>query len=193
MRGFRRIAPTAAILVLVVCVGISFGRVEAASCGWFEYRNPVHGFRICVPADLTVSEEAESLVVQGAVVSFGSTFDRSIRTDGSRTNLHDVRVAIGVIDVNSADGKIVQQTARHGDTTIVRGIEFTVYRNVEGAVGNRYETLSYVTFVEGRRFEIALFLHDSDPDCYGPGQVVLFDREAIHEWFETMICSFSVL
>jgi len=192
MRGFRRIAPTAAILVLVVCVGISFGRVEAASCGWFEYRNPVHGFRICVPADLIVLEGDGSPIVQAAVVSFGPTFDCSIRADGTRTNLLDLQVVIGVTDRCSTNLWTDRHSSRQAHTKIVGGTEFIVYRSVEGAVGNRYETLSYATFAAGKRFEIALFLHYADPGCYVPGTIALFDRVTIDEWFETMICSFSV-
>ena len=192
MRGFRRIAPTLAVALLTACIGTSSGGVGAASCGWFEYRNPVHGFRICVPADLTVLESAGSKVVQAAVVRFGPTFDGSIRADGTRTNLLDLQVVIGVTDRCSTHLWTDRHSSLRAQTRIVGGTEFLVYRSVEGAVGNRYETLSYVTATEGRQFEIALFLHYADPGCYVPGTIALFDRVPIDEWFERMVCSFSV-
>ena len=151
MRGFRRIAPTLAVALLTACIGTSSGGVGAASCGWFEYRNPVHGFRICVPADLTVLESAGSKVVQAAVVRFGPTFDGSIRADGTRTNLLDLQVVIGVTDRCSTNLWTDRHSSRQAHTKIVGGTEFTVCRHVEGAVGNRYETLSYMTLVEADR------------------------------------------
>lgn len=191
MRTGRRIAPVAAALILCVCAGIPLSGTQDASCGWLEYRNPQHGFRVCYPAGLCVTEPGEDAVVQAAVVLFVPLADPSIGEAGAVTNLRDLKVAVGVSDTGSLDGSREACDAQTAERIVLGEIEFVVRRHAEGAVGNRYETLSYVTIRQGKRFEIALFLHYGHPDCYSPGRMTPFDSAAILCWFEQMVRSFS--
>ncbi|MBN1857752.1 hypothetical protein JW848_00940 [Candidatus Bipolaricaulota bacterium] len=193
MRNYPRLAPTGILLILLVCVGTALGEMHDSRCDWLDYCNESYGFRICYPSDFIVSETDESIVVDGPAVIFVPGFDPSISEAGAGTNLHDLKVAIGVTEVRAAASPgTAAQASGFVEVTVANGIEFAVYRHAEGAVGNRYETLSYVTAMKGRRFEIVLFLHYGHPDCYGAGQITPFDSAAIVRWFEEMVHSFSV-
>jgi hypothetical protein len=60
----------------------------------------------------------------------------------------------------------------------------------EGAAGNRYGTSTLATSFAGSRYEIVLFVHSANPDCYPLGTVAMFDSIVIERLFETMVGTF---
>jgi len=187
MRRYRQASLGVLILVVCVCAGISVSGQDSSFHEWLDYRSESHGIRICYPSDFTALESAEGLVAEGGVVTFCPTFDPSINQAGMRTNLHEFRVCVGVTDASPHNSRAPE----FADLIVLGGREFEVYRFAEGAVGNRYETLSYVTVQDGKRFEITLFLHYGHPDCYDPGLITPFDARAIYTMFERMVHTFS--
>jgi len=42
----------------------------------------------------------------------------------------------------------------------------------------------------GTSYEIVLFIHSGNPDCYSPGVIAVFDRAKITRLFETIVDTF---
>ena len=165
--------------------------------GWNTYESEGHGFQIKYPHDFITTEHAYEHVTLGAVATFVPTFDPSIDRTGAETNLLDFSVTIGITEYPMA---LSQQNAsclaraherRLDGLREVGRIRFARYYYWEGAVGNRYEKLSYCTACGGTRYEIALFVHSGNPDCYSPGAITIFDPAEILHLFDTMVGTFS--
>jgi len=164
--------------------------------GWNTYEDEGHGFQIKYPHDFIAAEYAYENVTSGAVVTFVPTFDPSIDRTGAKTNLFDFSVTIAVTEELAA---LLKQNAsclararecRLDGQREVGSIRFARYYYGEGAVGNRYEKLSYCTTCGGTRYEIALFIHSGNPDCYSPGAITIFDPAEILHLFDTMVGTF---
>ena len=174
------------------------GRVDTN--GWRSYEDPEYGFQVKYPPGFISTNDASELVATGAVVRFVPTFDPSIDKAGAKTNLHHVSVTIGVTDASVALSQADASASTCADAHAyerglsrpidVGGIRFAKSCLSEGAVGNRYETLSYRATYEGKRYEIALFVHYGSLDCYSPGAIVIFDRTEILRLFDTMVGTF---
>ncbi len=164
--------------------------------GWHRYENKEYGFQIKHPVNFISTEDAYELVTSGAVVTFVPTFDPSTDGTGAKTNLYDFSVTIGVTDAPVA---LSQQDAscsayaherRLNGLREVGSILFATYYFSEGAVGNRYEKLSYRTACGDTCYEIALFVHYGNPYCYSPGAITIFDPTEILRLFDTMVGTF---
>jgi len=164
--------------------------------GWNTYENERYGFQIKYPHDFTTTEHDYEHVTSGAVVTFVPTFDPSIDRAGAKTNLFDFSVTIGVTEYPMALLKQnVSCLARTHECRLdglreVGSIRFARYYYGEGAVGNRYEKLSYRAACGGTRYEIALFIHSGNPDCYSPGAITIFDPAEILHLLDTMVGTF---
>jgi hypothetical protein len=169
----------------------------ADTTDWKTYEDEEYGFQIKYPDDFIRTEHAYELVVSGAVVTFAPSFDPSIDRTGAKTNLHDFSVTIGVTDapvvVSQQEGacSAYAHERRLNGLRRVGGIRFARYCFSEGAVGNRYEKLSYRTACGDTCYEIALFVHYGNPYCYSPGAIKIFDPTAILRLFDTMVSTFS--
>ena len=176
------------------------GRVDAD--GWHHYENLEYGFQIKYPIDFISTKDADELVAAGAVVTFVPAFDPSIDQTGARTNLYDLSVTIGVSDASVALFQLDTSCPACADAYAnayerglsgsldVGSIRFAKYCFSEGAVGNRYETVSYRAIHGGKCYEIALFFHYGSPYCYSPGAITIFDRTEILRLFDTMVGTF---
>jgi hypothetical protein len=164
--------------------------------GWHSYENEQYGFQIKYPDDFIPTEHAYELVTSGAVVTFVPTFDPSIDTTGAKTNLYDFSVTIGVTDVStSLSGQdafcylYAHERRLNGQRELSR-VHFARYYFSEGAVGNRYEKLSYRAACGDTCYEITLFVHYGSPYCYSPGAIKTFDPTEILHLFDTMAGTF---
>ena len=164
--------------------------------GWHSYENEEYGFQIKYPVDFISTEDAYELVTSGAVVTFVPTFDPSIDRTGAKTNLYDFSVTIGVTDASTplsgqdASCYMYAHERRLNGQREVGSILLAKYYFSEGAVGNRYEKLSYRTACGGTCYEIALFVHYGSPYCYSPGAIKIFDPTEILRLFDTMVGTF---
>ena len=164
--------------------------------GWHSFENEEYGFQVKYPVDFIPTKHAQELVVSGAVVTFAPTFDPSIDRTGARTNLYDYSVTIGVTDASiplsgqDASCNMYAHERRLNGHCDVGSIRFAKYYFSEGAVGNRYEKLSYRTACGGTCYEIALFVHYGSPYCYSPGAIKIFDPTVILRLFDTMAGTF---
>ena len=169
---------------------------ERGATDWHTYRNGEHGFQIEYPPDFDMAADANVLVASGAVITFVPAFAPSIDGSGGKTNLIAFSVTIGVTDTRGAPSpegaSCLADTPEHGlDRRLdAGGIRFAKRYFSEGAVGNRYEKLSYLTDCGDRRYEIALFVHSGSPWCYASGAITIFDPVEITDLFETMVGTF---
>jgi len=164
--------------------------------GWHSYENEEYGFQIKYPDNFIPTEHAYELVTSGAVVTFVPTFDPSIDRTGAKTNLYDFSVTIGVTDASTplsgqdASCYMYAHERRLNGQREVGSVRFARYYFSEGAVGNRYEKLSYRAACGGTCYEIALFVHYGSPYCYSPGAIKIFDPTEILHLFDTMAGTF---
>jgi hypothetical protein len=167
--------------------------------GWPCYENEEHGFLIKYPKDFIPTEHAYELVAAGAVVTFVPAFDPSIDKTGAKTNLIDFSVTIGVTDASvSLFGEdacycTYAHERRLEGQREVGSVRFARDYFSEGAVGNRYEKLSYRTVCGSTCYEITLFVHYGSPFCYAPGAISLFDPSEILHLFDTIVGTFRRL
>lgn len=163
---------------------------------WHTYSNDEYGFQIKYPPDFDLAEDANALVALGAVVTFIQTSDPSIDGTGAKTNLIAFSVTIGVTDSPAALRQRSAFCLAYAPEYELNGphdvghTRFAKSYSSEGAAGNRYEKLSYLTDCGGRRYEIALFVHSGNPGCYPPDSITIFDPAAIVRLFETMVATF---
>lgn len=167
--------------------------VGSTPAEWNVYTNDEHGFGIKYPPTLDRTEVPDTLVPNGAVVSFVPEHDPSINEAGERTNLIAFSVTIGVSDLEDAPEQETQAGVLADPQSRACGPYPRFVRTClsEGAVGNRYRTEVFATTFAGKRYEIALFVHSVNPGCYPAGTITIFDCEEIAWLFETMACSFS--
>jgi len=164
--------------------------------GWHSYENEEYGFQIKYPDDFIPTEHAYELVTSGAVVKFVPTFDPSIDRTGAKTNLYEFSVTIGVADgaaaLSGQDASCYMYAhgRRLNGQREVGSVRFARYYFSEGAVGNRYEKLSYRAACGGTCYEIALFVHYGSPYCYSPGAIKIFDLGEILRLFDTLVGTF---
>ena len=160
------------------------------------YRNEQYGFQMSYPANFEIAAVPNELAAAGAVVTFVPGYDPSIDGRGAKTNLISFSVTIGVTHAPAAPSGSAphrQHSARQSlQWCNARRIPFTRNHASEGAVGNRYETLSYRTSRGGRRYEIVLFVHSANPGNYSPGGIAIFDRARVTRLFETMVSTFDL-
>ena len=162
---------------------------------WPVYRNTEYGFQIRYPPNFGMAQAPNALGAQGAVVTFVPTYDPSVDGAGAKTNLIAFSVTVGVMDSFVVPSRGIASCLSCGsenglDVSTSQWLPFIKRHLSEGAVGNRYETLSYVTDWGDRRYEIALFLHSGNPGCYLPGTITIFDRFKITRLFDTMVGTF---
>lgn len=165
---------------------------------WKTYKNEECGFQIKYPLEFVQAENAQEIVVSGAVVTFRPRFDPSIDKTGVKTNLHDFSVSIGVKDAHAdvshrdASCSVYPHERMLNGLFRVGNVIFTKHCFSEGAVGNRYEKLSYRAICRNTCYEIALFIHSANPDCYPRGAIKIFDPIEILCLFDTMLSTFVV-
>ncbi len=168
-----------------------------STAGWKTYEDGEHGFAIKYPKDFVAVLPGDELVTAGAVVTFVPTFDPSIDETGARTNLHEVSVTIGVVDTGPlpheeslclmcADEQRLDGLRELGGRPLARYCVF------DAGAGNRYEKVSYRMACGRRIYEIALFAHYGNPDCYPEGTIAVFDPIGILQLFGTMASAFVV-
>jgi len=162
---------------------------------WHTYRNTEYGFRIDYPSSLHVASDPDALATEGAVVTFIPAGDPSIDGTGAKTNLIRFSVTIGVTNRSAASSQGTScplADPGHGFDDRESGrMRFKRHHTAEGAVGNRYEKLSYLSHRGDRCYEIALFVHSGNPGCYPPGGVTIFDPTGMTRLLETMVCTFE--
>ena len=164
---------------------------------WNTYKNEEYGFQIKYPVEFFQAENAQEIVVSEAVVTFAPSFDPAIDKIGAKTNLHDCSVTIGVSNGGAAVShqdaycSVYPNDRMQNRLFRIGNLLFTKHQFSEGAVGNRYEALSYRTVCGSTCYEIALFIHSTNPDCYSPGAVKIFDANEILRLFEAMLSTFS--
>lgn len=164
---------------------------------WHAYWNDEYRFRIKYPPSFSVAKVPNAMIATGAVVTFVPTYDPSIDGAGAKTNLVAFSVTIGVTDCPHAFSKGTRSCLPYGpgnrlDRRDSGGIRFARRYLAEGAAGNRYETLSYLTDCGDRRYEIALSVHSGNPGCYSPGSITIFDPAKITRLFEAMVNTFGL-
>jgi hypothetical protein len=180
-----------------LCIGEGsgmYGTVGTAALeaptGWSVYRHDRCGFQVLVPPSFERTEVPDPRLVDGTLVAFAPVSDLSRGKDGRRTNLLWMAVTVRVTDITAAAG-IAAPSLAPRDRLHERYPSFVWTRLAEGAVGNRYETVSAATRLPGARVEITLLLHSANPDCYPPGTVTIFDGTEILRLFEMMVRTFS--
>ncbi len=154
------------------------------SVGWYLYENSDYHFAIAYPPAFLPVEPGDVLVAPGAAVTFAPTFDPAIDTNGAKTNLHEISVTVAVHD---SSRKEAFDQSHHADAVCA------LFQTCEGAAGSRYETLGYRTIACGRVYEIVLFIHSGNPDCYPAGAIVPFDRDEFLELFDRMVRTFRLV
>ncbi len=170
----------------------------AGFADWLIYQDDVHGVRIAYPPDLRPTTTGRR-VVPGAVVAFVPAYDPTLSHTGKRTNLLEFSIEIGVIRnpacANSGDTTPFPDGPRSTDRdpTQILLPDPPITRVVEGAAGNRYETLSVRAVYGSFQYEIALFLHYASLDCFVPGSIAPFDDTKLCGIFEAMLRTFAVL
>lgn len=163
---------------------------------WKTYKNEKYGFQIKYPIEFIQAKNAQEIVVSGAVVTFAPSFDSAIDRSGAKTNLHNLSVTIGVSDAEAAVShqdaycSVYPHDRMQNALFRVGNLLFTKYQFSEGAVGNRYERLSYRTVCRSTCYEIALFVHSGNPHCYSTGAIKIFDPTDILRLFDTMVSTF---
>lgn len=160
---------------------------------WNVYTNDELRFRIRYPPTLDWAEAPNTLVTNGAVVSFVPQYDPSVNEAGERTNLISFSVTIGVSDSEDPPEQETQAGAfAHPQSRVCEPYPHFVRTCLsEGAVGNRYKTEVFATTFAGKRYEITLFVHSANPGCYPARTITIFDCAGIAWLFETMVSSFS--
>lgn len=162
---------------------------------WHTYWNDEYRFQIKYPPNFDLAKEPNTLVASGAVVTFTPASDPSIDRTGAKTNLIAFSVTVGVADCSVAPSQrsvsCLPCTPEHRlDGHDAHHTCFAGCYSAEGAVGNRYEKLSYVTHRGDRHYEIALFVHSGSPGCYAPGAIKVFDPAEVTRLFQTMVGTF---
>jgi len=164
---------------------------------WLTYLDAERGFGIRYPAGFRPAKVPSEHIAIGAVVTFIPTARPLPEDVGKKSNLVDVSVSIGVIDLPGANHvglarlAISHLTSSAGDPCYEAGsLHFVKSYSAEGAVGNRYETTSYCTHYSGKRYEICLFLHTVNPGVYEPGCVTVFDPGVLVGLLEGMVRTF---
>jgi len=163
---------------------------------WYTYRNDEYGFQIKYPPDFNLAEDANALVASGAVVTFIPAYNPSIDRTGAKTNLIAFSVTIGVTDSPVAPPQRSAFCLAYAPEHELNGLSdgshtrFAKSYFSEGAVGNRYETFSYLADCGDKCYEIALFVHSGNPGCYPTDAVTIFDAAEIALLFETMVGTF---
>jgi hypothetical protein len=147
---------------------------------WATFRSDQSGFAIKYPHGFVPQVPGDELVLPGAVVTFVPTFDPSIDESGSRTNLYEVSVTVGVVSADyHAQGEapcpIGEGGLRLNGGEDIAGKTFSRYCFSEAGAGNVYEEVGYRTTSGSICYEIVLFLHYGNPACYPEGTVVVFD------------------
>jgi len=174
------------------------GRSLSCSVGdalaeWSVYRNDEYRFQIMYPPTFDRADVPNTLVTNGAVVTFVPAYDPSINEAGDRTNLISLSVTIGVSDSTGVPETETESDAPNDLVIRVWGRHprfVRTYRS-EGAVGSRYETVAFATRLPGKRYEITLFVHSANPGCYPAGTITIFDAAETLRLFETMVRTFS--
>jgi hypothetical protein len=160
---------------------------------WDVYTNDEYQFQISYPSGFDVAEVADTLVVDGAVVTFAPKYDPSISAAGAKTNLISISITVGVSDSPSApESRCERRTVSALRSRDLEKTRFTRGYRSEGAVGNRYETSTVATDCDGKHYEIALFVHSANPGCYPAGAITIFDSAKVERLFETMLSTFSL-
>lgn len=163
---------------------------------WLTYWSCEYEFRIRYPSEFRVASTPSAHIVRGAVVTFVSACDPSIEGTGTRTNLFEFSVTIGVTNPPvpphlrgspcAASALTIGLDGQHVGT----GVPFAKHYSAEGAVGNRYEKVCYFTDCGDQRYEISLFMHTGNPSFYEPGSITVFDSNVLIDLFERMVHTF---
>ena len=174
---------------------VVLGQIDPAN--WPTYRDAEYGFSIRYPGEFRTAEVPCAHIVRGAAVTFIPTANLLAESAGRRTNLVEFSVSIGVIDHPAPYHlRPTPLTALHltsgsdGQHCEIGGLHFAKSYSAEGAVGNRYETISYCTDYSGRHYEISLFLHTGNPSVYEPGSITVFNPDQLIGLFERMVRTF---
>ena len=164
---------------------------------WLTYFDAEQGFAISYPAGFRLAKVPIEHIVRGAVVTFIPTANPLTEAFGERTNLIEFSVSIGVTHLSgprhlgAAPLPAAHLTRGLADQqNEAGGLHFFRSYAVEGAMGNRYETISYCTDYSGRRYEICLFLHTGNPSIYEPGSITVFDPDMLIGLLEAMVRTF---
>jgi hypothetical protein len=163
---------------------------------WNVYRSEPYGFQMQYPPDFEIAAVPNALAAEGAVVTFVPRYDPSIDSRGAKTNLIGFSVTVGVTSSAVAPSSTVSCLSRGARQNLhwspSRRIPFARHPSSEGAAGNRYQTLSYLTDRGGRAYEIVLFIHSGNPGNYSPGAITTFDRAEITRLFDVMVSTFRL-
>ncbi|MCX6796704.1 MAG: hypothetical protein NTW06_04395, partial [Candidatus Falkowbacteria bacterium] len=74
----------------------------------------------------------------------------------------------------------------------INGIEFTVFKSLEPAAGNRYETTNYRTVQNNICYEAVIFLHWGEISNYTAGAVKEFDHTLVFSKLEEIVNTFKL-
>lgn len=172
-------------------------RNEIDPANWLTYLDAERGFGIRHPAGFRPAKVSSEHIARGAVVTFFPTASPLTEDVARKTNLVEFSVSIGVADLPGArHSGLAPPATSHltssmdGQYHETGGLQFVKSQYVEGAAGNRYETISYCTDYSGKRYEICLFLHTVNPGVYEPGFITLFDSDTLVGIFEGMVRTF---
>ncbi len=169
-----------------------------STAGWKTYEDMEHGFAIEYPNDFVAVLPGDGLVTAGAVVTFVPTFDPSVDETGAKTNLGEVSVTIGVVDV----GPLPHEESlcpMCTDEQMLDGLRELGGRPLakccfsDAGAGNIYEKVSYRIACGRRIYEIALFAHYGNPAFYAEGTITVFDPMRFLQVFDTMVGTFLTL
>ncbi len=144
------------------------------TCGMERPQKRIVPVRDQVSTCLGCGGSPNTLVADCAVATFVPAYDPSNNEEGAKTNLMSCSVTIAVSDFPGVYG---QKTERGAPTNLPNAvcipnpqrIDFLQTFSSEGALGNRYEKSTLTTSFAGRRYEISLFVHSSNPGCYPVG------------------------